>query len=156
MKKFKLLFITTFFVLQLSAQSFENIESLIGLSGLEDNNGVAVADYDNDQDLDFFIVAKAKEGNEYKAISRLFRNNNDGSFTDVSLESGLVSPILDMEWDRFNVGLDGVKLGASWGDFNKSTTSTRDDFKARSIPFNNDFYSHILKTELALEAVKNI
>ena len=116
--KFKLLFITTFFVLQLSAQSFENIESLIGLSGLEDNNGVAVADYDNDQDLDFFIVAKAKEGNEYKAISRLFKNNNDGSFTDVTLASGLVSPILEMEWDRFDVGLDGVKLGASWGDFN--------------------------------------
>ena len=51
----------------LSGQNFKRVESIIGLGILEENNGVAVADYDKDLDLDLFIVAKAKDnapGNE--------------------------------------------------------------------------------------------
>ena len=112
-----LLFVNPFIFL-LSAQTFQNIENIIGLDGIEDNNGIAIADYDNDNDLDFFVVAKAKDGESYKAISRLFRNNNDGSYTDVTDESGFVNPfLLDEGFDNF-FGLDGHKFGASWGDFN--------------------------------------
>jgi hypothetical protein len=42
------------------SQSFEHTEVISGLGMLEENNGVAVADYDGDLDLDIFIVAKQK------------------------------------------------------------------------------------------------
>ena len=77
----------------LLGQTFERAEIVSGLGVLEDNNGVAVADYDGDFDLDIFVVAKAidEDGIE-KSHSRLFRNNNNGTFTDVTQESGLVIP----------------------------------------------------------------
>jgi hypothetical protein len=101
------------------SQTFNRIESVIGLSDLENNNGVSVADYDNDNDLDLFVVAKAKDNpNNLKTLSRLFRNNNDGSFTDVTEQAGFSNLYdLDEGFDDF-VGLSGYKYSASWGDFN--------------------------------------
>ncbi len=55
--------------------------------------GVAFFDYDHDGWLDLFFVngtrfeARWTKGNE--PTSRLYRNNRDGTFTDVTLESGL-------------------------------------------------------------------
>ena len=100
------------------AQSFERIETIAGLGVLEENNGVAVADYDGDKDLDIFVVAIAKDenGNEI-SHSRLFKNNNDGTFQDVTLEAGLnnLFPISEEGDDFF--GLAGIKHGVSWGDY---------------------------------------
>ena len=101
------------------SQSFQRVESIVGLEVLEENNGVAVADYDGDNDLDIFVVAKAiDDTNVPKTLSRLFRNNNDGSFTDVTESSGLINLLsadeAGSDWD----GLDGQKNGASWGDYN--------------------------------------
>lgn len=73
------------------AQRFNRIEQIAGFGNVAENNGVAVADYDNDLDLDIFIVAKAKENGSYKSVSRLFRNNNDGSFTDVTESANLIN-----------------------------------------------------------------
>lgn len=105
--------------LTLSGQSFDRVEDIIGLGMLEDNNGVAVADYDNDNDLDIFIVAKAMDDeNNESSISRLFRNENDGSFIDVTAEAGFMNlfPITDGIEDF--TGLAGYKYGAFWGDYN--------------------------------------
>lgn len=102
-----------------SAQSFERVEDIVGLGLLEDNNGVAVADYDGDNDLDIFVVAKEKDNiNNEKTISRLFRNDNDGSFTDVTESAGF-SNLYPSENnpDQF-YGLSGFKYGAFWGDYN--------------------------------------
>ena len=54
------------------SQDFDRIEDVIGLSVLRDNNGVAVADIDRDNDLDVFVVAKARDENgiEDKNASR--------------------------------------------------------------------------------------
>ncbi|MBT8252647.1 MAG: VCBS repeat-containing protein, partial [Bacteroidia bacterium] len=117
---FNLIFAVFVFITQsLHAQQFERIETVSGLGILEENNGVAVADYDSDFDLDIFVVAKAmdEEGIE-KSHSRLFRNNNDGSFLDVTDESGLMNlfPFDDDAEEYF--GLVGFKHGASWGDYN--------------------------------------
>ncbi|NNK74009.1 MAG: VCBS repeat-containing protein, partial [Flavobacteriaceae bacterium] len=117
---FNLIFAVFVFITQsLHAQQFERIETVSGLGILEENNGVAVADYDSDFDLDIFVVAKAmdEEGIE-KSHSRLFRNNNDGSFSDVTDESGLMNlfPFDDDAEEYF--GLVGFKHGASWGDYN--------------------------------------
>ena len=57
----------------------------------------AWADYDNDGDLDLFV------GNE-DFPSQLFRNNGDGTFTDVARQAG----VEDNRWAK----------GCVWGDYN--------------------------------------
>ncbi len=103
----------------IKAQTFEHAETVAGLGALQENNGVAVADYDGDNDLDIFVVAKSKDDPEdAKTYSRLFRNNNDGSFTDVTDEAGLLGLLSQEEGGEEYFGLDGNKSGASWGDYN--------------------------------------
>jgi hypothetical protein len=55
--------------------------------------GVAFYDYDNDGWLDIFFVNgtrfEAKWTNADRPTNRLYRNNRDGTFTDVTVESGL-------------------------------------------------------------------
>ncbi len=61
----------------------------------------AWADYDLDGDLDVYIGNESMPGND--CPSQLFRNNGDGTFTDVAAESGV---------------LNGLKSkGVAWGDF---------------------------------------
>ena len=101
------------------SQNFERVENIVGIDILEENNGVAVADYDGDYDLDIFVVAKAKDSMGMpKTYSRLFRNDNDGSFTDVTEEAGLFGLLSQDEGGDDYFGLDGNKSGASWGDYN--------------------------------------
>jgi len=101
------------------SQTFERVESIVGLEILEDNNGASVADYDGDNDLDIFVVAKAKDNtNSPKTLSRLFRNNNDGTFTDVTEDVGFVDLLTQDEGGEAYSGLSGFKNGASWGDYN--------------------------------------
>jgi hypothetical protein len=99
-------------------QTFEHAEIVSGLGVLEENNGVAVADYDGDLDLDIFVVAKAidEDGIE-KSHSRLFRNNNNGTFTDVTQESGLVNLLTPEDETVETFALDGFKYGAFFGDY---------------------------------------
>ena len=94
------------------------METVSGFEIVQENNGVAVADYDGDLDLDIFIVAKAKDVNGIeKTHSRLFRNNNNGTFTDVTQQSGLVNLFPESESADTFFGLDGFKFGAFWGDY---------------------------------------
>src|SRR4051812_39111647 len=56
--------------------------------------GVAFFDYDNDGWLDIFLVNgtrfEAKWTNADAPTNRLYKNNRDGTFTDVTVKSGLV------------------------------------------------------------------
>ncbi|WP_178989845.1 FG-GAP-like repeat-containing protein [Winogradskyella schleiferi] len=118
------LFLSVFFLgfainNQVYSQTFERAEIAAGLGILEENNGVAVADYDGDNDLDIFVVAKAKDDTDSpKTLSRLFRNENNGSFTDVTEIAGFQDLVNQQEGGEDYFGLDGFKNGASWGDFN--------------------------------------
>lgn len=61
----------------------------------------AWADYDNDGDLDLYIGNESGYG--FTAPSQLFRNNGDGTFTDVA--------------DQAGVRNDQYAKGVVWGDF---------------------------------------
>jgi len=123
--KYKFLYI--FFISQiLYSQQFRNITNISDLNEVVGNNGVAVADYDNDGDLDIFIVsARSQDGEEY--WSRLFENTNNGNFIDVTESSG-INQNLNHDIDLINYDEEGNfsfdtiehgdRLAASWGDFN--------------------------------------
>ncbi|MEL0455915.1 FG-GAP-like repeat-containing protein [Flavobacteriaceae bacterium SZ-1-7] len=88
------------------------------MSTLEENNGVAIADFDLDGDLDMFVVAKAQDLEGFTiSHSKLFSNNNDGTFTDVTEVSGLVNLFPVGETGEESVALTGFKFGAFWGDY---------------------------------------
>lgn len=75
---------------------------------IRDQNGMgsAVADYDNDGDLDWFVTAIFNINRSGEVISignRLYRNLGDGNFEDVSIESGITR--------------GGWGWGASFADF---------------------------------------
>src|SRR5256884_513797 len=99
---------------------FEDITARSGLDFLTDSSptpnknqpetmisGVGLIDYDNDGYLDIFLINGAaipslkKESPKY--YNRLFHNNHDGTFTDVSARAGLVG--------------DGYDMGVAIGDF---------------------------------------
>jgi hypothetical protein len=71
--------------------------------------GVALIDCDGDGYLDIFFVNGAaipslkKEGSQYK--NRLYHNNHDGTFTDIT--------------DKAGVGGDGYDMGVAVGDYDK-------------------------------------
>ena len=94
---------------------------LPGIEALSNNNGIAVADYNLDGHLDFFVVATEKyDSRNPSTWSRLFKNNNDATFSDVTTISGLEGSY-DHDFDsppnisEFLVGK--LRYGASWGDY---------------------------------------
>lgn len=73
-------------------------------------SGVAWGDYDNDGDWDLFLVnisgpltLSPQEVGRSPATCRLYRNNGDGTFTDVTAQAGLALHLCGM--------------AAAWGDF---------------------------------------
>lgn len=52
--------------------------------------GVAFLDYDNDGWLDIFVLSGSRVGEDpAEAVNRLYKNNRDGTFRDVTVEAGL-------------------------------------------------------------------
>jgi len=97
----------------LSAQSFVLKTAAAGLSVVQKTNGVAAADYDLDGDLDVYIVAKAQyAANDENTWNRFFRNNGDGTFSDVTAETGVISRAAGQPFNEM-----GYKFGAAWGDY---------------------------------------
>ncbi|WP_417291637.1 FG-GAP-like repeat-containing protein [Corallibacter sp.] len=105
---------------QIYGQTFERAEIVSGLGILEQNSGVSVVDYNGDNVMDIFVVGEGIDVNGVERThSRLFRNNNDGSFTDVTNASGLTNLLIqDYSQDGIFYSFDGYKQGAFWGDFN--------------------------------------
>ncbi|MGA3026997.1 MAG: CRTAC1 family protein [Bryobacteraceae bacterium] len=80
--------------------TFEDVTRKAGLLGenLDYNLGVAVGDYDNDGFEDIFICGAAR--------NTLYHNNGDGTFTDVTEQSGI---------GRKPPGI--LSVGAAWFDY---------------------------------------
>jgi len=74
-----------------------------GLAGWGPSFSAAWVDYDCDGRLDLFVSYNYAELFDKHRQNRLFRNNGDGTFTDVTAESGLFSKY--------------ATIGAAWGDY---------------------------------------
>ena len=113
--RIKILLLIYFLSLSSYSQQFRDASSLADLNQYYNNNGVAIADYDQDGDLDIFLVGYRVQPNNQK--SRLLENTNNGNFIDVTDLTG-INQNLEHEIalpSGFNFG---DRLAASWGDFN--------------------------------------
>ena len=95
------------------AQSFEIVQEDGFTQELNNTTGIAVADYDQDGDLDLFVVStEVFDKDNPKTWSRLLQNDGLGGYTDVTITSGLIN------WQaETRDGTMGSKMGASWGDY---------------------------------------
>lgn len=75
---------------------FQDVTDKAGVGSKVYGSGCSAADYDNDGDMDLYVLNYGP--------NILYRNNGDGTFTDVSKESGLA----DTRWS----------LHAVWFDYN--------------------------------------
>ncbi len=101
----------------LSAQTFVSRTMESGLAVVSHTNGVAVADYDRDGDEDIYFVGQgAFYPDSAHPRDHLMRNNGNGTFTDMTAESGIVNT-----GGRIDTEL-GYRFGAFWGDFDNDGT----------------------------------
>ena len=74
---------------------FSNLTSLVGIPNIPHASGLSFADYDGDGFVDIYITV-------WTLPDRLFRNNGDWTFTDVTAQAGL--------------GCTGAGAGSAWVD----------------------------------------
>ena len=78
---------------------FTDVTAAAGVGLRAYGMGAAVADYDNDGDLDLFVTAFGAD--------TLYRNNGDGTFTDVTAASGVSDPLWSTSAAFFDYDRDG-------------------------------------------------
>jgi FG-GAP-like repeat/ASPIC and UnbV len=84
--------------------TFTDIAAAAGLSRIKGGLNIIQADYNNDGYTDILVLRGAWLGELGKQPNTLLRNNGDGTFTDVTIESGLLSfnPTQTAVWADFN------------------------------------------------------
>ncbi len=97
-------------------QQFEEVARAFGIADTSCSTQAAFFDYDKDGDLDMFLITSTNlDRNPNKLVKpvddgtglsadKLYKNNGDNTFTDVSIEAGILH--------------DGMSLGLSIADFN--------------------------------------
>ena len=140
-----------------------------GLARTHRGTGASAGDYDDDGDLDLYITSLGVGTMNLPGYNRLFRNNGDGTFTDVTTAAGVAygSPVLGDSFSSAfgDYDLDGdLDLAvAGWnfgnvlyrnngdGTFTNVTVSAIDldmttvrGFSPRFTDINNDRYPELL------------
>jgi len=97
----------------LNGQNFTEVTESTGLIKATHSNGIAVADYDLDGDLDIYIVCQSRYNvTDETTWNRLFENNGNGTFIEVT-EKATVRGAASSP----NIGFEGTQYGAAWGDY---------------------------------------
>jgi hypothetical protein len=85
--------------------TFDDVTKSAGLGIPIQSQAGAWGDFDNDGFVDLYVVGEQRaEYPDPRNNGRLYRNNGNGTFTDVA--------------ERAGVGNDGFAKGAAWGDYN--------------------------------------
>ncbi len=87
--------------------TFKDMSETAGLAERHVGAGAAVGDYNNDGWLDIYVTSFGRLGFMEPGGNRLYRNNGDGTFTNVAREAGVNVTSAELE--------DG--MGASFGDY---------------------------------------
>ncbi|NII28866.1 CRTAC1 family protein [Pseudoflavitalea sp. X16] len=84
--------------------SFTDISEVSGLKAFTGGLNIMQTDYNNDGLKDIFVLRGAWKGKFGKEPNSLLKNNGDGTFTDVTKASGLLSfhPTQTATWADFN------------------------------------------------------
>jgi hypothetical protein len=77
------------------AQTFTDVAASAGVDSYNSGFGIAWGDYDNDGDLDIYL-------SNYGGVNQLYRNNGNGTFTDVGASAGVST---------------AINGGVAWGDY---------------------------------------
>lgn len=87
-----------------SKGSFIDRSADTGLNGITGGLNIQQTDYNNDGWKDVFVLRGAWRGDYGREPNSLLRNNGDGTFTDVTTQSGLLSfhPTQTATWNDFN------------------------------------------------------
>jgi FG-GAP-like repeat/ASPIC and UnbV len=104
--------------------TFTDLSASSGLKDITGGLNIMQTDYNNDGFKDIFTLRGAWKGKYGEEPNSLLRNNGDGTFTDVTKESGLLSfhPTQTATWNDFNNdGWLDVFIG------NESNGNIRDD-----------------------------
>ncbi len=123
--------------------TFTDVAEAAGLRPFAQSWATDFADIDNDGDMDCFIVA-------HDVLSMLMRNNGDGTFTDITQESGMVNALnllgagiqckfADFDNDGF-VDLVISTIGLGYGFFHNNGDLTFTQ-KSNALPSVNYFQS---------------
>ena len=82
--------------------TFSDVSKTAGISGNHKGLGVAWWDYNNDGWPDVYVA------NDFYGPDRLYRNNHDGTFTDVAAEALPHTPWFSMGCDQGDLNNDGL------------------------------------------------
>ncbi|TNE55151.1 MAG: CRTAC1 family protein [Bacteroidetes bacterium] len=84
--------------------TFSDYSSQSGLAQLTGGLNLLQTDYNNDGWLDIFVLRGGWQSEFGKQPNSLLRNNGDGTFTDVTIDAGLLSfhPTQTATWNDFN------------------------------------------------------
>jgi hypothetical protein len=85
--------------------TFSNLSESAGLTGIKGGLNIQQTDYNNDGNIDIFVLRGAwLVGGFGNQPASLLRNNGDGTFTDATAESGLLyyHPTQAATWADFN------------------------------------------------------
>jgi tetratricopeptide (TPR) repeat protein len=80
--------------------TFEDISHKAGVDKVGFTKGVVAADYDKDGYVDFYL-------SNFEGANVLYRNNHDGTFTDVAKEAGVQAPFMSFATWFFDYDNDG-------------------------------------------------
>jgi FG-GAP-like repeat/ASPIC and UnbV len=84
--------------------TFEDVTAAAGLAEPIQSQSACWRDFDNDGFVDLYVVGEqSPQNSDPRCVARLYRNNGNGTFTDVAESAGVTN-------DRFG-------KGAAWGDY---------------------------------------